>query len=103
MIDTIWGVRLIHGALMLWGENVKVCKEYLQDALVEYRLNSVEDICIYCKNHGISVSYINDGNIDLHEYYLVRKIARKYSVYEPRTKLASYRKRQEKKIASAIE
>ena len=103
MIDTIWGVRLIHGALMLWGENVKICKAYLEEALVEYRLNSVEDICIYCKNHGISVSYLSAGKLNLHEYFLVRKIGRKYSVYEPRIKLHLYREKQEKKIAGTIE
>ena len=49
-MENIYGYKLPHGTLILYGPNLKVCKNYIDDVI-----NSVEDVCKYCYNHNIHI------------------------------------------------
>ena len=93
MLDNFWGIHLGYGDLFLFNENVKLCKEYFNNAVAEYKINTVEDICSYCQIHRISVAYKFNKPIGLQqiwEYYRVKKVCKRYNVYASRYAVNSY-------------
>lgn len=76
-MDNIYGYRLPHGILILYGPNVKVCKNYIDDVI-----NNVEDVCNYCSNHNIHIVHNHTHNIlGLIEFLRVYRLIRKYNVH----------------------
>lgn len=74
------------GILILYGDNMDKCKPYITDAV-----DSVEDVCEYCKAHGLSVFYKAKktlaGLLGLIRTYRLTKI---YSVYSSWKNVCEY-------------
>ena len=64
------------GVLILYGDNIQRCKPYLDDIV-----DSVEDICIYCKQHELKVYHKTNKNIKgLIGFIITYRLTKKYSV-----------------------
>lgn len=93
MLENFWGIHLDYGDLLLFGENVRFCKMYLNTLILEYKITTVEDICSYCQNHNISIGYKFNKSItllELREYHKVKKVCKRYHVYASRYKVNGY-------------
>ena len=75
-MKNIYGYRLPHGTLILYGHNMKSCIPYIDNAI-----DSVEDICKYCSRHNLHILYqMNHSFVGLIEYLRVYRLTKKYSV-----------------------
>lgn len=75
-MENIYGYKLPHGTLILYGHNLKVCKNYIDDVI-----NSVEDVCKYCSNHNIHIIHKYTHNIiGFTEFIRVYRLTKKYNV-----------------------
>lgn len=91
MTSKLYGIHLKYGDLILFGENLESCKSYINDCLLSYQIDTVEDVCIYCSRHGISIAYMITKPIYcVFEYLKVRNMCKKYSVYASWSELLEY-------------
>ena len=75
-MKNIYGYRLPHGTLILYGHNMESCIPYIDNAI-----NSVEDVCKYCSQHDLHILHqANHSFIGWIEHIRVYRLAKKYSV-----------------------
>lgn len=86
-LENVYGYHLDHGNIIIFGDNLKYCIQYIDSCI-----NSVEDICEYCKTHELLVSYISQRkNINtMITYFHVRKLAKRYNVFASSKELIKY-------------
>ena len=71
-----YGFRLPNSLLVVYGHNMSACKPYIENAI-----DSVEDICKYCREHDLHILCKPILSIaGLLEYLRVRRLTGKYSV-----------------------
>ena len=78
VLKNIYSFELDNGRIYLYGDNVDSCTPYI-DGIV----NSVEDICIYCKAHKIKTYYKPNGKTlaDIVFYLRILRLSIKYKVH----------------------
>ena len=75
-MKNIYGYRLPHGTLILYGHNMKSCIPYIDNAI-----DSVEDICKYCSQHELRIIHQTNHSFNgLIEHIRVYRLINKYSV-----------------------
>lgn len=75
-MKNIYGYQLPHSTLILYGNNMKTCMPYIDDAI-----DSVEDVCKYCSQHNLRILCQTDHSVQsLIEYLRVYRLAKRYSV-----------------------
>ena len=86
MIENAYAFYLPHGSVFLYGENLNHCKTY-----VDTSIDSFEDLCIYCKNHGLRIYYLGKKSVPaFFEGILIRTLTRKYGVYSSWKEIQHY-------------
>jgi len=78
MFNVLYKFFIPHGELILYGDNLKACKPYIDNVGLE----SVEDLCLYCKQHGLRI-YHNPQR-SLRGFLTIPRVlnlTRKYSVH----------------------
>ena len=76
MNPQIYGYRLPHSILILYGENIGKCIPYIDNAV-----DSVEDVCKYCSTHDLRILHRrNHSFIGMIEFLRVYRLTKKYSV-----------------------
>lgn len=82
-----YGFHAKGGDLIIYGDNVKICRPYLDDISTDF----VEDVCEYCSQHNIRIFHKFDrsigGLIALVEVYILTK---KYNVRSSWKELVRY-------------
>lgn len=75
-MKNIYAYHLPHGLLVIYGNNMKTCMPYIDNAV-----NSVEDVCIYCSQHNLQILHQTHHSFNgLIEYIRVYHLTKKYSV-----------------------
>lgn len=74
MFKNVFGMKCKYGKLMLYGNNVDICKEHIDntDSII-----TVEDVYIYCENRNIHICYVGDrfNPLSLYERFRIWRIA----------------------------
>lgn len=82
----LYGFKLPHGKLYLYGENIKICAPYIDNTC-----NNVEDIYFYCQQHELNIYHEPDISLwGLLEIFLVNVLKRKYNVYGTKKEIYTY-------------
>lgn len=70
-----YAFQLPNGILILYGENLTSCIPYIDNCV-----DSAEDICEYCSDHGISLEYRTWTVKGIIEYLRIVRVGRKYGI-----------------------
>lgn len=86
MLENVYSFKIPHGQLFLYGDNLKMCRRYIDDAV-----RSVEDICAYCSEHNIRIYHKPNRSLSgLLEKCCVYKLTKKYHVRSSWKELKAY-------------
>ena len=87
--ENCYGYHTKHGDLILYGNNIKVCKPYMDGITTD----CIEDVCEYCSKHDIRIFHkFNYSICGLIEFILVYFLTKKYGVRSSWKELLQYLK-----------
>ena len=80
MRNFVYGLHIPHGDLIIYGDNMLRCKPYLDN--VVNAADCIEDLYDYCSQHKLRIYHMPKRSIGgFFEVFLIRKLAKKYSVH----------------------
>lgn len=70
-----FAIKVKHGLLVMYGEDVDMCKNYIENAI-----SCVEYVYVYCNDRKIHIYYMphKASPLSLYEKIRIGRIARKY-------------------------
>lgn len=82
----IYGFHFLYGDLFVYGDNIKMCIPYIDNAA-----DSIEDLSVYSKHHDLRIFYKpNKSLLGFFSSFRVTFNTKKYSVYSSWHKLCDF-------------
>ena len=77
MIRNVYGFHLHHGELVIYGDNLDLYKDYIDNAV-----DCIADACRYAANRNMKIFYIKRHKIaGIKEQLVVKMLSKRYGVY----------------------